>query len=222
MKVLLDISKPLAKGRVINMADSHIWIPFKYEWLLSFCYHCGIILHSQFSCAQHVLDGSTPTTSQLQYGPWFRVGPTLKLAHNHPQLSSPMSRGSGSDRQGSFDDQGSKFGQNNTFQKPADISRTVPCELVQPGYVLGMERGVDTFLSQRYNVNCQPSNKETSTCLEVPPTATIKTTFTNMQTDSLALDTNMAPTIENPLVSSSPLYTQLDPMVQPKHLFMSN
>ncbi|KAG7988641.1 hypothetical protein I3843_03G198000 [Carya illinoinensis] len=38
------------RGRVINMGFSHLWIPFRYEHLPTFCLHCGVLLHPNSSC----------------------------------------------------------------------------------------------------------------------------------------------------------------------------
>ncbi|KAF5462865.1 hypothetical protein F2P56_018835 [Juglans regia] len=116
VKVLLDLSKPLTRGCVINVGDSRSWIPFKYKRLPPFCYHCGIILHTQLSCTRRVSDGSTYATSQLQYGPWLKADPIQKPRFHKAQSNSLEGKASGSGLQASSDDQGSNFGGNNTFQ----------------------------------------------------------------------------------------------------------
>ncbi|XP_042988841.1 uncharacterized protein At4g02000-like [Carya illinoinensis] len=69
VKVMVDSTKPLARGRVLNMKGSHHWIPFKYERLPTFCFHCGAILHGKTSCDRFGCDGRTREDQQLQYGP---------------------------------------------------------------------------------------------------------------------------------------------------------
>lgn len=43
VKVLVDITIPLARGQVLNIGDKRVWITFKYEKLPNFCFHCGVI-----------------------------------------------------------------------------------------------------------------------------------------------------------------------------------
>ncbi|XP_035541689.1 uncharacterized protein LOC118344688 [Juglans regia] len=81
VKVMINLSKPLTRGCVINVGDARSWIPFKYERLPSFCYYCGIVLHSQHRCSRHFSDGSTHTESPPQYGPWLRADPPQKPNH---------------------------------------------------------------------------------------------------------------------------------------------
>ena len=39
MRVLIDISQPLYRGRVICLEDDkELWVSFKYEWLPNLCY----------------------------------------------------------------------------------------------------------------------------------------------------------------------------------------
>jgi hypothetical protein len=53
VKVSIDLSKPLARGRMLHVNDRSSWIAFKYEKLPKFCYSCGIINHGLLGCSQH-------------------------------------------------------------------------------------------------------------------------------------------------------------------------
>ncbi|XP_059631012.1 uncharacterized protein LOC132273921 [Cornus florida] len=68
LRIELDITKPLRRG--IHLLDSeHIfWAPFRYEKLGSFCYICGCVGHTQWSCPQ-----SSEIGGFYQYGPWLRA-----------------------------------------------------------------------------------------------------------------------------------------------------
>ncbi|XP_042954587.1 uncharacterized protein LOC122290997 [Carya illinoinensis] len=59
VKVLLDITKPLTRGKVMNMGGKCYWIPFKYERLPTFCFQCGAIKHKGLSCSRSPLGGKS-------------------------------------------------------------------------------------------------------------------------------------------------------------------
>jgi hypothetical protein len=50
VKVLIDLSKPLAKGRMLHLQDSSTWVACKYEKLPKFCFTCGLIKHGRMGC----------------------------------------------------------------------------------------------------------------------------------------------------------------------------
>jgi hypothetical protein len=52
IKVKLDITKPLMRGvsLMTGEEDKPVWCPIVYEFLLEFCYVCGIIGHMDKSC----------------------------------------------------------------------------------------------------------------------------------------------------------------------------
>jgi hypothetical protein len=47
VKVRKDIIKPLMRGKMVEVDEKGrtIWCPFEYDYLLDFCYICGIIGH---------------------------------------------------------------------------------------------------------------------------------------------------------------------------------
>ncbi|XP_059451234.1 uncharacterized protein LOC132182043 [Corylus avellana] len=66
-KILMDLTKPLPRGRKINIQGKLVWIPFQYERLPKFCYSCGIISHDKRGCPQK----SSLRQQDPQYGPWL-------------------------------------------------------------------------------------------------------------------------------------------------------
>jgi hypothetical protein len=52
VKILMDITKPLPRGRKINIEGKSSWIHFQYERLPKFCFHCGAIAHSKTGCSR--------------------------------------------------------------------------------------------------------------------------------------------------------------------------
>ncbi len=52
IRVKVDITKPLCRGRKIGLANGREgWATFKYEQLPNFCYWCGLLTHGEKDCA---------------------------------------------------------------------------------------------------------------------------------------------------------------------------
>jgi hypothetical protein len=73
LRVSLDITKPLDRGRALNFAGKTSWIEFKYEKLPLLCFRCGRIVHGPRGCpmtpATHLHDREEPK----QWGSWLRA-----------------------------------------------------------------------------------------------------------------------------------------------------
>lgn len=50
VRICLDLSKPLARGRVLKFNGESTWIAFQYERLPKFCFQCDIIRHGVAGC----------------------------------------------------------------------------------------------------------------------------------------------------------------------------
>ncbi|KAL0000877.1 hypothetical protein SO802_014658 [Lithocarpus litseifolius] len=51
VRVTVDISKPLCRGRVISLKNGkELWVSFKYERLSNLCYWCGSLMHDDRDC----------------------------------------------------------------------------------------------------------------------------------------------------------------------------
>ena len=51
VRVVIDITLPLCRGRVITLPSGEkTWINFKYEQLPSLCYWCGQVNHDDKDC----------------------------------------------------------------------------------------------------------------------------------------------------------------------------
>lgn len=70
LRVRLDITKPLERGRAIHVGGKTHWVTFKYEKLPIFCFRCGRILHEAGGCPERVVVGS-----EARWGPWLRADP---------------------------------------------------------------------------------------------------------------------------------------------------
>ncbi|XP_042939552.1 uncharacterized protein LOC122274592 [Carya illinoinensis] len=75
IKVAIDVTIPLKKGFPLKrFGNKEVWIAFKYEKLVDFCYACGRLGHSQIFCGF--------PTSTLQK---IRFGPALRAEYYSPQ-----------------------------------------------------------------------------------------------------------------------------------------
>ena len=69
VEILLD--RPLRHGSQIKSPKGYIvWVAFKHERLVSFCFHCGLIRHEVKSCDKLRQE----ETQGFQYGEWLKVG----------------------------------------------------------------------------------------------------------------------------------------------------
>jgi hypothetical protein len=53
VKIRIDLSKPLARGRIIKLQGKEIWVAFQYEKLPRFCFNCGVVIHSNQKCGEY-------------------------------------------------------------------------------------------------------------------------------------------------------------------------
>lgn len=52
VRILLDLAKPLLRGRKINVEGTTHWVTFQYERLPRFCFQCGANFHGKTGCPQ--------------------------------------------------------------------------------------------------------------------------------------------------------------------------
>jgi hypothetical protein len=71
VRVKIDLTKPLARGRVINLLGKQTLIGFQYEKLPKYCFECGRIWHGRMGCT--AIGGNRTKEPEKQYGPWLRV-----------------------------------------------------------------------------------------------------------------------------------------------------
>ena len=76
VRVEVDISKPLCRGRKVGIIeDSEIWVAFKYEKLPNFCYWCGMVSHTDKDCDVWIGSKGKLRHEQQGYGNWLRALP---------------------------------------------------------------------------------------------------------------------------------------------------
>lgn len=72
VRVTLDLDKPLkCRMKVRKSGDKWLWINFNYENVLTFCFICGLIGHSEKFCAK--LFDIPKHELTKPYGMWMRA-----------------------------------------------------------------------------------------------------------------------------------------------------
>lgn len=87
MKVSIDFSKPLPRGRKLKYEGVSNWISFQYERLPKFYYHCGIISHGTKECLKKSNMRNQEDTSK--FSPWLRASsPKRRVERRHGRQSA--------------------------------------------------------------------------------------------------------------------------------------
>ena len=74
VRINIDISQPLCRGRMVNMGGSKPeWISFQYERLPIFCYWCGLLNHDEKDCPMWLRSKGSLRKEEQQYGGWMRA-----------------------------------------------------------------------------------------------------------------------------------------------------
>jgi hypothetical protein len=73
VRIRISLTKPIARGRVINLKGLSIKIPFQYERLPKICFQCGVICHGGPVCSISGRGRVHGIIEEPQYGPWLRV-----------------------------------------------------------------------------------------------------------------------------------------------------
>jgi hypothetical protein len=73
VRIVLDLSKPISRGRILHVRDKQYWITFKYEKLPRFCFKCGTIRHGSKGCIAPSGQKRQGQNDDAQFGPWLRV-----------------------------------------------------------------------------------------------------------------------------------------------------
>jgi hypothetical protein len=77
IRVIIDIKKPLERGRNLTIAGKAHWVKFKYENLSVFCFNCGQIVHGENGCPARIrLD------NKKEWGVWLRAEKPKKQGLN--------------------------------------------------------------------------------------------------------------------------------------------
>jgi hypothetical protein len=73
VQIILDLSKPLHRGRTIRVQDKFIWVSFKFEKIPKFCFKYRVVQHGSRGCE---VSGGWKTSrdwAENEYSHWLRV-----------------------------------------------------------------------------------------------------------------------------------------------------
>jgi hypothetical protein len=75
IRVLVDITKPLCRGRKIGLSKGgEGWVSFKYERLPNFCYWCGLLTHGKKDYNYWLHNQDSLNQEEQGYGVWLWAG----------------------------------------------------------------------------------------------------------------------------------------------------
>lgn len=76
IRVSLDISQPLCRGRLITLEDGKThWVSFKYERLPNLCYWCGRLTHNDRDCEAWIESEGNLNPDDQQFESWLQAPP---------------------------------------------------------------------------------------------------------------------------------------------------
>jgi len=73
IRVHVDITKPLERGRALWLNGKMVCVNFRYENLPHFCFNCGRIFHNQTQCSDNKSTNQSAEPSPKQWGTWLRA-----------------------------------------------------------------------------------------------------------------------------------------------------
>jgi hypothetical protein len=85
MRVTIDLTQPLERGRALHLDGHSHWIEFKYEKLPTFCFYCGRLVHGKQGCPERPYMHRNSDNVAKQWGVWLRA--------DSGRRKSPVGRG---------------------------------------------------------------------------------------------------------------------------------
>ena len=83
VRVNIDISLPLCRGRVITLENGEkSWVRFQYERLPNICYWCGRLDHGNKQCKLWIQSKGSLSTEKQQFGSFLRASPYQRGSRN--------------------------------------------------------------------------------------------------------------------------------------------
>jgi hypothetical protein len=73
VKIRIDLSKPLARGRIIKVQEKELWVAFQYEKIPRLCFNCGVVMHNKQSCGGLGGRKKQREAKTDDYRSWLRV-----------------------------------------------------------------------------------------------------------------------------------------------------
>ncbi|KAL3352286.1 hypothetical protein AABB24_020369 [Solanum stoloniferum] len=82
LKVMMNISKPLPRGKLIKLGGDTTWVELRYENLPYVCFYCGILGHNEKTFVQRAKDIRSDTLKRDPFGAWLKAENRVASADN--------------------------------------------------------------------------------------------------------------------------------------------
>ena len=83
MRVMVDISQPLSRGRMVALDNNReLCVSFKYERLPNLCYWCGHLTHNDRDVDRWIESEGSLTYANKEYGPWLKASPWYRARNS--------------------------------------------------------------------------------------------------------------------------------------------
>lgn len=73
IRVIINLHKPLERGRALQLGGKSYWVVFKYEKLPMLCFDCGRILHDKQGCPVKSVHRRNNDRNVKKWGVWLRA-----------------------------------------------------------------------------------------------------------------------------------------------------
>lgn len=109
LRVQVDLTKPLERGRALKFNGKQAWVSFRYEKLPHFCFTCGKIFHDKMQCSGSQWVRQNEMRSPKPRGVWLRAEDSRFPSGSYSQRGWRSGRQSGrgfSNQDGAISDKG--------------------------------------------------------------------------------------------------------------------
>lgn len=133
IRVNMDLTKPLERGRALHLGDQIHWVDFKYEKLPLFCFHSGRIIHERSGCSVRSTYRSSLNEGEKQWGIKLRAESSRKskTVSGEPDRGSPTS--TGESNHGGSGRRENSLGANNTTHDNTKIDTKAGIDVSRKG-----------------------------------------------------------------------------------------
>jgi hypothetical protein len=156
IRVRIDITKPLERGRELIIGGKAVWVSFKYENLPLFCFHCGCIVHGVKGCPVKKSRRLYDEEGVGEWGLWLRADEPCR------KLEGRFNKAGGEGRFSSWQRGQSPDGEKQRTRSPELESSASEGNPSNPRYPEKASKNF-VFNSQARNVeNFSPREKESN------------------------------------------------------------
>jgi hypothetical protein len=79
LRVVINLGKPMERGRALEFGGKSHWVSFKYEKLPLCCFQCGRVVHGRHGCPVRKSQRLHADEQDKQWGSWIRADGTQRI-----------------------------------------------------------------------------------------------------------------------------------------------